>query len=530
MAFNKFANASVVTPHVSMPAWDEVRAHSMSLAPSFNQKAASKVVLEKYDPGQYLLSHCTIIASVDTDSPGLPLGQQMVEGVQIDRRYSDFYIAPRCSKFVNNNNDAWERKLLMACFRTFIGGENYVEHLQIPELSKGKIIDAAARDIGDSVYVDILVATDRKHKPLITAVESRQLQTLSMGCQVGFTICTKCGNRAEDETQLCKHIRYMKGNHFLDGLGQTRKIAELCGHINEEPGSVKFIEASWVANPAFTGAVLRDILTPAEQHAYQHRVQVAFAMPPRVADPNAYAKAAKLNTTSARAQDKLLAGLAKDLGTVIPKTFQATATGPRFDVAAFEEPSQEQFPGAGEGGASSEKKDTAFDKAVSDLAEALREKAIQKVREEMTDPGAPRADLSENQNDTLVRQAIVKNAAWRGVARFVVAQTKDPKLAMKFLRGLVMHKQGGWQAVKSAGEFSSLDCLAISRMLDVFHQTPRLAGESRIYRTVCAVGGVAAYENESGFLAACRRHLGRQLTGSEEDALLTKGRIYDLGS
>ena len=41
------------------------------------------------------------------------------------------------------------------------------------------------------------------------------------------------------------------------------KIAEICGHESIEPNAgVQFIEASWVATPAFSGAVMRNILTP----------------------------------------------------------------------------------------------------------------------------------------------------------------------------------------------------------------------------------------------------------------------------
>ena len=279
MAFRKFARASIVKPDINLDGWTDVR--QSAKAPQL--RTAAKVVLQEYDPKAFMLTHCTIIASVDTEHSDEPLGKHFVDGFEIDRKYADWQISPDTTKYVNNNFDAWERKLLLACFRTFIGGENYVEHIQIPELSKGKIIDAAARDIGDSIYVDILVATDRKHRPLISAISGGSLQTLSMGCQVEFTTCTKCGNVAYDETQLCNHIRYFKGNDFVDALGKKRKIAELCGHIQEEPGSVKFIEASWVANPAFPGAVLRNIISHEEIASVSKKMAVAFSEPACVA-------------------------------------------------------------------------------------------------------------------------------------------------------------------------------------------------------------------------------------------------------
>lgn len=903
MAFLKFAHASVVQPSITMACWDEVRAQAMALKPAFGKRQAR--VLQKYQPNKYLLSHCTIIASVDSEQVGLPLGQQMVDGLQIDRRYDDFFVTPETTKYINNNHDCWERRLLMASFRTFVGAENYVEHLQIPEMSKGKIIDAAARDIGDSVYVDILVATNLQHQPLIKAVKTGQLQTLSMGCfiadtqvtmadgtrvpiqdiqpgdmvvtgkgrvrevinhqrrlgswgmrtihavglptaitstgthpyyvlrpakecacgcgetlvtkdrdpvrrlskrfkrghdkriynpngtysleearrlkqdvvearklrlervradelqegdylafpklegqgetaspgrarllgyflaegsflkrkgrrvevqfnfslderdtlvaevvellksefpeanepwvqerkdrntatvhvtgrgvapwfhrhggeyshrkrlshdamwwstdahaqlveawlrgdghqretaalvgtttsydlacqmhtlmvrcgvfvrmecvlngrmvaldeavnggvsvrgsngklaafnlcvpsthastlgfersggrkqhlrtidghvvfpiteietfrhegwvfdieveedhtyiadgavvsncQVGFTICTKCGNVAEDEAQLCSHIRYMKGNTFIDGLGRTRKIAELCGHISAEPGSVRFIEASWVANPAFTGAVLRNILTPEEAELFGDRVQVAFNQPPRTADAGAMQRAARA-----------FGDRALKMG--------------QFDFGDE---------GGGEGEEPKEEEASPADAAIDEYAEFIREKALEKVRGEMAKEDVPRADLDEDRNETLVKEA-VQHPTWRDIANRVWKKVGgDPLLTRRMVLGMLLYKQGGWRSVEAV-KFTGREFLGLSRLLDSFEGT-RIAGESRVYRTVVAVGGMSAYGDVDGYLAACRRVIGRNLTGSEKDALVAKGRIFDLG-
>jgi len=147
------------------------------------------------------------------------------------------------------------------------------EHVQIPELSKGKVIDAVLREVPigkdkfgkdlTTYYCDILVATDRKHKDLVAKIEGGQTSSLSMGCKIAFSQCTKCGNIAVDETQACPCVRYEKNNVFYDEQGNQRKIAELCGHHTQED-SVTFVDASWVANPAFTGAVVRNIINPPE--------------------------------------------------------------------------------------------------------------------------------------------------------------------------------------------------------------------------------------------------------------------------
>jgi hypothetical protein len=118
--------------------------------------------------------------------------------------------------------------------------------------------------------------------------------TLSMGCTTDFTLCSKCGHYAVDETELCDHIKYAKLNTFMDDRGQKRVIAELCGHKDyDETGGVRFIEASWVAVPAFGGAVMRNILSPGEVEARSEDVQRVLATPPNRWSGDAIAKAAK---------------------------------------------------------------------------------------------------------------------------------------------------------------------------------------------------------------------------------------------
>ena len=115
---------------------------------------------------------------------------------------------------------------------------------------------------------------------------------MSTGASVAFTICSKCGNVAKDETQLCHHIKYEKGNNFYDANGVRRKVAELCGH-HSVPGSVRFIEASWVGNPAFTGAVVTSILNPGEAAAVADKAAMVLAEPAPEPDSTSMLRAAK---------------------------------------------------------------------------------------------------------------------------------------------------------------------------------------------------------------------------------------------
>lgn len=548
MGFSKYARAQFTNPVISQSGWDEVRSKAVTPAPTFELRKASQVVLQQYDPAQYLLSHCTIIASVDTESPGLPTGSQMFDGFQINREFPDFYVSSGTAKYVNNNQDCWERKLLLASFRTFIGGENYVEHIQIPELSKGKIIDAAARDIGESVYVDILIATDRKHKDLIGAITSGQLSTLSMGCHVGFTICTKCGNVAEDETQLCRHIKYEKGNWFLDAKGQRRKVAELCGHLTKEPGSVKFIEGSWVAHPAFSGAVLRSILDPKTAElaeAARQKIQVAYMRPTEVFDPSHMQKAARLapiGVGSPAQPGDYLAYLydGPSIGSLhTPPALSGSARAAEAHKKRLDSinSAQQDFPGQSEMGGSNssptstEDSSQPFKKVINDLYDSLVGEVSNKVKKDISDSHKEdESKLDENRsNESLIRSAL-RYAKWRERSKMVLANVRDPSQAESILAGMILHDRGGWEAVGRANRFSGREILVMNRLLERTERKSSMAGDARIYRAVIAVGGTTPYSNVDSYLAACREVLGRTLTNSEKVQLVTKGKLFSLGS
>jgi hypothetical protein len=180
---------------------------------------------------------------------------------------------------VNNNGNAWTNEVLLSTFRTFVGGENYYEHVQIPELSKGKILDAVIRpvkyasQIGGSAnvyYVDILVATNRMHDDLVRRIQAGELSTMSMGCIANVCTCSKCGREMRDNQPNCHHIANQLRQEYRDHQGNKRVIAELCGrtYIDPrtgkkvgDPESVQFIEASWVEKPAFKGAVINHYIS-----------------------------------------------------------------------------------------------------------------------------------------------------------------------------------------------------------------------------------------------------------------------------
>jgi len=380
MAHSKKAYAMLTHPRITGRGWGKMRRKATSGASSANLSDQARLILGgPLDPDKYLFSHCTIVASVDIDPvPGVRMGTVKVGNSTIDRRYGDYYIRPTSSQYVNNNGDSWSRPVLLASYPTFVGGHNFLEHVQVASKSKGRIIDAVARDVGDSVYIDILVATNRKHASLISDIKSGRLNTLSMGCTTDFTICTKCGHVAVDETDLCDHVKVAKLDTFLDERNERRIIAELCGHISHnETGGVNFIEASWVGIPAFTGAVMRNILQIANLDERESEIRRILASQGPSWSEAAMMKAAKFDPQ-------------------------------RFLVGQGDEDNEDQEP---EPTPEPETKDT-LQKLEDDLVDRVKDRVQDRLRSEMrSDEGDKTLGDSDWPNDTLNREARTRVAS-----------------------------------------------------------------------------------------------------------------------
>ena len=204
---------------------------------------------ESYIANGLVVHNCSIVSSVATQ----PNGYRIIEP---------------CDELVNANGNAWTNQVLPFCFKTFIGGYNFVEHVQIPELSKGCILDAVLRPVihvgknGKKATVlicDILVATERRFEDLISRIEGGSLSTLSMGALCNVAQCSYCGKIVKDNDENCNHIEKHLGDYIEDDTG-VWKVAELVGAMDANGKYIEdsciFIEASWVEQPAFEGAVM----------------------------------------------------------------------------------------------------------------------------------------------------------------------------------------------------------------------------------------------------------------------------------
>ncbi len=235
--------------------------------------AANKLGVDwqTYNNNDYMFTHTSIVASVATDS-------------------TNYRILDPCHELVNANGNAWTNEVLPGCFKSFIGGENYLEHLQIKSLSKGKILDAVLRPVTyigkngkkqEIFYCDILLATNRIHEQIVSRVKDGSLSTLSMGALANITQCSYCGQKFMGDDRECTHLENnIRG--FLKDQNTSKQIyvAELCGSLDHNNNyiedSCEFIEASWVENPAFKGAVVNHVVSNEEELEYNSNIKKAF--------------------------------------------------------------------------------------------------------------------------------------------------------------------------------------------------------------------------------------------------------------
>jgi len=207
------------------------------------EKEADFQVVASIDPEKFIYIHTTIMAGVKTESNG-------------------FWITSDTEKYINDNNDAWTCDDLLSDYKTFKRATTFVEHDQRLENAKGKCIDAIARNMGDTILIDVLFSVDKRHKDLVANIENGIINAVSMGCTTAQTTCSICGNVANDPTTYCDHLKQgNKGRKYKLQDGTTRRSAEICKKNT-------FFDVSLVANPAFAGAVFRKILSSCEANNF----------------------------------------------------------------------------------------------------------------------------------------------------------------------------------------------------------------------------------------------------------------------
>lgn len=183
------------------------------------------------------------------------------------------YVTTRAiSSRVNANYDGWPPDQLKLAYGTFSHRPLFVDHNNWDVTrARGVILDTelhgdsklAGRD--DDVWVELLGEVDAQAFPKLgAAILAGDIDSVSMGADVEYTVCSVCDNKAHDVMQYCAHIPQMKGRWIPTGkrTASGNQIKKLCYEDCFFGPNSGFFELSFVFDPADESALHTDVYMP----------------------------------------------------------------------------------------------------------------------------------------------------------------------------------------------------------------------------------------------------------------------------
>jgi hypothetical protein len=147
----------------------------------------------------------------------------------------------------NDNGDCFSEEELKSSFHTFVGCPHFVNHKNDDvEEARGTVVYAAWSDEEHGIVT--IGRVDAKAYPkLARGIAEGYISGVSMGCQVEYSTCSVCDNKAVKEDDYCSHIK-------------EHKTRELNGKkVYENNHGIKFIELSFVVDPACSQCHIQEI-------------------------------------------------------------------------------------------------------------------------------------------------------------------------------------------------------------------------------------------------------------------------------
>ncbi|ALA48280.1 hypothetical protein PBI_SHIFA_86 [Mycobacterium phage Shifa] len=161
---------------------------------------------------------------------------------------------------VNQNYDGWPSDELKKAAHTFIGKPVFVNHENYdPKKARGVVVAARYVENGNDKFIEVIQEIDAKRFPkLAHEIRTGGLDSVSMGAEAGFTICSYCGNKATDVPEMCDHVLYHKGERLPRHNRKTGKVEDVL--VYESCHKISFFELSYVFDPADETAVASRVL------------------------------------------------------------------------------------------------------------------------------------------------------------------------------------------------------------------------------------------------------------------------------
>jgi hypothetical protein len=154
----------------------------------------------------------------------------------------------------NENGDFFSSTELVSRHPTFLYTPAYLDHNNLMAQNAVGIQVAVVHHPGPQPggWTEVVKAVDREraaaihvgHLPgqptVLTAVKTGQVTDTSMGCFVEYSLCSVCGNRAEEIRDYCPHVANLKGQWVTEG---GKKVM-----VYEDNRGVTFFEDSIITS------------------------------------------------------------------------------------------------------------------------------------------------------------------------------------------------------------------------------------------------------------------------------------------
>lgn len=186
-------------------------------------------------------------------------GFTVEEGFRLKPGYI-YTVVRAISARVNQNYDGWPSDELKKSYKTFIGKPVFVNHENHdPTKARGVVVAARYVENGMDKYVEVVQEIDAQRFPkLAHEIKTGGLDSVSMGAEAGFTICSYCKNKATDLHDMCDHVKNYKGKTLTKFDRRTGKKEDIL--VFESCHKISFFELSYVFEPADETAVASKVV------------------------------------------------------------------------------------------------------------------------------------------------------------------------------------------------------------------------------------------------------------------------------
>ncbi len=181
------------------------------------------------------------------------------EGFRLKPGYI-YTVVRAISARVNQNYDGWPSEELKKAYKTFIGKPCFVNHENHdPTKARGVVVASRYVENGADRYVEVVQEIDAQRFPkLAHEIKTGGMDSVSMGAEAGFTICSYCYNKATDLHDMCDHVRNHKGKTLTRFDKRTGKKEDVL--VFESCHKISFFELSYVFEPADETAVASKVV------------------------------------------------------------------------------------------------------------------------------------------------------------------------------------------------------------------------------------------------------------------------------